>query len=125
LTFLSSNATSSSDLGCGALELQHPVGGLVYRSLKCDIFRGVVEGRAGVANFIRLIRAAFIAAHLEDIGEKELKLPARRQKKAENDPSRSGSSKTPQSDQTPKPPFVVCVNEILKKKGLTHTLFTR
>jgi hypothetical protein len=64
LTFLSSNATSSSDLGCGALELFHPIGGLVYRTLKTEIFRSVVEGRAGVANLLRLVRASFVAAHL-------------------------------------------------------------
>jgi hypothetical protein len=64
LTFLSSNASSSSDLGCGALELFHPMGGLVYRTLKTEIFRGVVEGRAGVANLLRLMRASFVAAHL-------------------------------------------------------------
>lgn len=34
LSFLTSNATSSSDLGGGANELVHPTGGLVYRALK-------------------------------------------------------------------------------------------
>lgn len=130
LTFFSSNATSSSDLGCGAMELLHPVGGLVYRTLKSELFRGVVEGRAGVANFIRLVRAAFIAAHLEDMGEKELKLP-KRKKKSEKTASTTtkeepkSSSENPDESSQPKQPFVVCINEILKKKGLTHTLFTR
>jgi hypothetical protein len=113
LSLLSSNASSSSDLGCGAVDMLHPVGGLVYRRIKADALRGVVEGRAGVANFLRLVRAAFIASHLNDMGETQLKLPARRDKK------------TGKEDSTPNPPFVVCVNEILKKKGLTHTLFTR
>ena len=54
LSFLSSNANSSSDLGCGTLELQHPIGGLPYRALKGDLVRRVVEGRAGIANFLRL-----------------------------------------------------------------------
>lgn len=36
LSFLSSNATSSTDLGGGALELVHPVGGTVYRALKVN-----------------------------------------------------------------------------------------
>ena len=36
----------------------------------------------------------------------------------------SGADKGAEDEQ-PKPPFVVCVNEILAKKGLTHTLFTR
>jgi len=127
LTFLSSNATSSSDLGCGAVDLLHPVGGLVYRALKSDLFRGVVEGRAGVANFIRLTRAAFISAHLDDLGEKELKLP-KRKKKAEKVAAAKEDSvagETQEDTSPPKQPFVVCVNEILKKKGLTHTLFTR
>jgi hypothetical protein len=30
-----------------------------------------------------------------------------------------------ESVERPKPRFIVCVNEILKKKGLSHTLFTR
>lgn len=124
LTFLSSNATTSSDLGCGAVEMQHPMGGLVYRSLKSDVFRSVVEGRAGVANFIRLVRVAFIAAHLDDIGEAELRLSALRDSKADKDPS----SSTQQPDRVlgvNNPPFVVCVNEVIKKKGLSHNLFTR
>lgn len=104
------------------MELQHPVGGLVYRVLKSEIFRSIVEGRAGVANFIRLLRAAFLAAHLADIGERELQLPTRREKKEEGPAKAHPDAHDP---QPPKPPFVVCVNEILKKKGLTHTLFTR
>lgn len=123
LSFLSSNATSSCDLGCGAVDMLHPVGGLVYRSLKCSAFRGVVEGRAGVANFLRLIRATFIASHLDDLGETELTLPNRRDKKPDTEAKRPDAHK---ADLAPlRAPFVVCVNEILKKKGLTHTLFTR
>lgn len=124
LTFLSSNATSSSLLGCGSVEMMHPVSGLVYQCFKTNAFRGIVEGRAGIANFVRLIRAAFIAAHLSDLGEKELKLPQRRSKKTDDSQKPSGAEKVPEEEQ-PKPPFVVCVNEILNKKGLTHTLFTR
>lgn len=126
LAFLSSNASSSSDLGCGALELQHATGGLVYRALKCDVLRRVVEGRAGVANFIRLLRAAFIASNLDDLGEKELKLPSRSKKDMHGNEKRSErSEKSEIIQEPPKPPFLVCVNELLKKKGLTHTLFTR
>ena len=124
LTFLSSNAASSSLLGCGAVELMHPVSGVVYQHLKTNAFRGIVEGRAGIANFVRLVRAAFIAAHLGDMGEKELKLPQRRGKRNDDAQGTSGPEKSPEEDQ-PKPPFVVCVNEILSKRGLTHTLFTR
>ena len=128
LTFLSSNATSSIDLGCGAVDMLHPTGGLVYRTLKCETFRSVVEGRAGVANFIRLLRVAFIAAHLNDIGETEVQLP-RRKRRADsvaNDTS-APDANTDAADEitVPTQPFVVCVNEVLKKKGLTHTLFTR
>lgn len=123
LTLLSSNATSSSDIGCGAVDLLHPIGGVVYRALKCDLFRGVVEGRAGIANFIRLVRATFVAAHLEDLGEKELKLP-RRKKKQEKTHGNEQASVVKMDDE-PHVPFVICVNEILKKKGLQYTLFTR
>lgn len=127
LTFLSSNATSSSDLGCGAVDMLHPVGGLVYRALKSDIFRAVVEGRAGVANFIRLLRVAFIAAHLDDIGENELKLPKRKKKSdvAAQPKDSTAPAESQEELAPPSQPFVVCVNEILKKNGLTHTLFTR
>jgi hypothetical protein len=129
LSFLSSNATSSSDVGCGALELVHPTGGLPYRSLKCDILRRVVEGRAGVANFIRLIRATFIAAHLDDTGQSEIKYPPekKKKKKSEKESADGDEKKSSEADATlgPKPRFIVCVNELLKKKGLTHTLFTR
>jgi hypothetical protein len=124
LSFLSSNATSSSDIGCGAVDLLHPIGGLVYRSLKSEVFRGVVEGRAGIGNFIRLVRAAFIASHLEDLGEKELKLPQKK-KKLEKSQSNETTASIDLMDDEPQPPFVICVNEILKKKGLQHTLFTR
>ena len=112
LSFLSSNANSSSNLGCGALELQHPIGGLPYRALKGDLVRRVVEGRAGIANFVRLVRATFVAAHLADMGKQELKYPTVQNEKDS-------------IDKRPKPRFVVCVNEILKKRGLSHTVFTR
>jgi len=124
LSFLSSNANASSSLGCGALELVHPTGGLPYRSLKGDMFRRIVEGRAGVSNFVRLVRAAFIAAHLDDKGEKELQYPPDRKAKGDD---KKDKAETMESDDRmrPKPRFIVCVNEILKKQGLTHTLFTR
>ena len=127
LSFLSSNATNSSDLGGGGLELVHPTGGLVYRALKSDLLRRVVEGRAGVANFIRLVRAAFIASHLDDIGEKELKMPSPKKKKkdqAQDDTSTKKKEPDPILEPV-KPKFIICVNELIKKKGLTHTLFTR
>lgn len=123
LTFLSSNSSSSSCLGCGAVELMHPVGGLVYRALKGDIVRRVVSGRAGIINFIRLIRAAFIAAHLEDMGETELKYPPAKKKKS-GVPEKA-LEKEKEEVEGIKPRFIVCVNELLKKKGLTQTLFTR
>lgn len=125
LSFLSSNATSSSDVGCGSVELCHPVGGLVYRAVKCDVFRRAVVGRAGVANMIRLIRAGFIAAHLEDMGERKLKWEWKREKKHKEDSDKKKNEEPKAPLPTIRPPFVVCVDELLKKKGFTHTLFTR
>jgi len=129
LSFLSSNATSSSDLGGGALELVHATGGLVYRSLKTELLQRIVEGRAGVANFIRLVRAAFIASHLDDVGEKDLKMPSsKRDKRKEVQTDLIATTKTKEPEpiiEPPKPRFVICVNELMKKKGLTLTLFTR
>lgn len=123
LSFLSSNANSSSDLGCGALELMHPIGGLVYRALKADLVRRVIAGRAGISNFIRLVRAAFIAAHLDDMGETELKYPP--EKKNNQGTEKRNNEPEKEEIERIKPRFIVCVNELLKKKGLTHTLFTR
>ncbi|KAL7555739.1 hypothetical protein ACA910_002244 [Epithemia clementina (nom. ined.)] len=129
-TFLSSNASSSSLLGCGAVEMMHPLGGLTYRAMKMDVFRGVVEGRAGISNFLRLARASFVAAHLADIGQKTLVLPKRPESKKcshkesqQQQQQRDGAA--PGKEEEDVPPFVVCVNEILTKGGLTHTLFTR
>lgn len=126
LSFLSSNAASSSDLGCGALELVHPVGGhQCYRKVKSEVFRQVLEGRAGLANLIRLVRAAFIAAYLQDIGETELKIPRKRAKGEKTGDGVTATTEKEQEAPYATHPFVVCVNEILKKKGLTHNLFTR
>jgi hypothetical protein len=125
LSFLSSNANSSSELGCGALELQHPIGGLPYRALKGDLVRRVVEGRAGIANFVRLVRATFVAAHLADTGSVELKYPPERKSKVADQDKGQVGEKEKDNIERPKPRFIVCVNEILKKRGLSHTLFTR
>jgi len=130
LSFLSTNATSSSELGCGAVELSHPIGGMTYRSLKCELLRRVVEGRAGVANCIRLIRAAFIAAHFEDSGKKELKdedWKKKSKQKKSQEKSKTDDKEHSPTDQGHKmrPPFLLCVDELLKKHGLTHALFTR
>ena len=125
LSFLSSNANSSSELGCGALELQHPIGGLPYRALKGDLVRRVVEGRAGIANFVRLVRATFVAAHLADTGQVELKYPPEKKSKGTEQDKGLVAEKEKENIERPKPRFIVCVNEILKKKGLSHTLFTR
>lgn len=123
LSFLSSNSASSSALGCGSLELVHPVGGVVYRTLKCELLRRIVEGRAGVASFIRVIRAAFIAAHIEDKGETELKLPNKNEKgHKESQEEEVPPEEVAQHNMLPR--FGLCVDELLKKHGLTHTLFT-
>lgn len=127
LSFLSSNSTSSSEVGCGAVELVHPIGGLTYRALKCDILRRVVEGRAGVANFIRLVRAGFIAAHLEDIGQSQLKWNdwEEDEKKRKKEKDAPGKNKKDEARPSLRPPFVVCVDELIRKKGFTHNLWTR
>lgn len=128
LSFLTTNSSSSSELGCGAVELLHPVGGVTYRTLKCEVFRRVVEGRAGVANFIRLIRAAFIAAHLDDSGKKEIRdedwQKKQKQKQATEKPKPDEKEQNTEQ-QRQRPPFLLCVDELLKKHGLTHALFTR
>jgi len=130
LSFLSSNSTSSSEVGCGAVELAHPVGGLVYRALKGEVLRRIVEGRAGVANFIRFVRAGFIAAHLEDVGQRKLNWDDqvdKKRKKEKEVPENSAKEVMRPSKERPsiRPSFVVCVDELMRKKGFTHNLWTR
>lgn len=147
-TYLSSNSTSSSAVGCGALELMHPVGGIVFRHLKTEVLRRVVEGRAGLSNLVRVIRAAFAAALLEDAGETKLVLPQEDDKKRKKKKrpihsavtsAAAGSSGSAEAPVTPAPsaaatthdyvrsipPYATCVDELIKKGGLTHMTFAR
>ena len=118
-TFFSSNSTSSSRVGCGAVELMHPIGGRVYRDLKVRSLQKIIEGRCGPANFVRVVRAAFIASLLEDSGAKEVELPKEKKRKTlENKSSQN-------SDQIQKPLFVLCIDELIKKGGITHGSFIR
>ena len=125
-TFLSSNSTSSSSVGCGALELSHPIGGMVYRTLKCRSLRRIIEGRVGLSNFIRVIRAAFIAAILHDKGVTHVDMPVEKPtKKKDIQRQRSSESNNAKEDTKVKPIFVLCVDELIKKGGMTHGSFVR
>lgn len=122
-TFLTSNSTSSSRVGCGAVELQHPIGGAVYRDLKCRSLAKTMEGRAGVSNLVRVVRAAFCAAILGDKGASQVDLPQKKTKKTrdtQETKKREGDSSAKQ-----KPIFIMCVDELLKKGGLAHGSFIR
>ena len=93
-----------------------------YRALKCESLRKIIEGRAGISNFTRVVRAAFIAAIMEDRGEKRVSLP-------QNVVTEKVLKKTEilpkDDDDVKKPPFVMCVNDFIMKGGMTHILFTR
>lgn len=122
LSFLSSTASSSSELGCGAVELAHPVGGLLYRTVKSDVFRKITEGRAGIANLIRVVRAGFIAAHLGDLGETKLAWGEKKPRKQNEGTEKKNDAV--EANSIARPPFVTCVDKLLNKGGFTHTLFT-
>ena len=48
----------------------------MYRAVKAILLNRVYEGRAGISHFTRVVRAAFIASFLSDVGHvSELKLP--------------------------------------------------
>ena len=113
-TFLSHNSASSTSLGCGALDLVHPMGGQMYRATKAMLLARVYEGRCGISHFIRVVRAAFVASFLRDNGVSQLKLP---------EDEKSESQETDLA--VARPPFVVCVDEIIKKQAITHAIFTR
>lgn len=113
-TFLSHNSASSTSLGCGALDLVHPMGGQMYRATKALLLARVYEGRCGISHFIRVVRAAFVASFLRDNGVSQLKLP---------EDEKSESQETDLA--VARPPFVACVDEIIKKQAITHAIFTR
>lgn len=117
-TFLSHNSSSSSALGCGALDLVHPMGGQMYRATKAILLSRVYEGRAGITHFTRVVRAAFIASFLIDVGISQLKLP-------EEENKNEGQDKDAEAAVPPRHPFVVCVDEIIKKQAISHAIFTR
>ena len=136
LTFLSSNSCSSSCVGSGATDLLHPVGGLTFRTLKCEALSQAISSRAGLENFIRFMRSCFIATMLIDVGETNLVLPElQSSSKKGNATSNSVDSnsatskeeiKTSEEEIRPRyrPPFVLCVDDIILKGGVTHSLVT-
>lgn len=124
MTYLTSNSSSSSRLGCGAVELFHPVGGTVYRHLKCRSLSKVIEGRSGLTNFVRVVRAVFIAAILEDRGTAQVEIPLESPIKGKESPERKKKDKNNIGFKA-KPLFIMCVDELVKKGGIAHGSFIR
>jgi hypothetical protein len=89
------------------------MGGQMYRSSKAILLNRICESRASVPHYTRVIRAAFTASFLRDLGVTELKLDEKNDIEMKD------------RDAAIRPPFVVCVEEMLKKQGLTHAIFTR
>lgn len=116
-TFLSTNSASSTSLGCGALDFVHPMGGQMYRAAKSILLSRIYEGRAGISHFTRVVRAAFLASFLRDLGVSQLKLP--------EDEKQGDSGQETEALAAYRPPFVVCIDEIIKKQALSHAIFTR
>jgi len=119
-TFLSHNSASSSSLGCGALDMMHPMGGQMYRAIKAVLLNRVYEGRAGISHFTRVVRAAFLASFLRDVGVDQLELPEDQEKS-----SGEGHEKDDALMVVARPPFVICIDEIFRKKAISHAIFTR
>ncbi len=86
----------------------------MYLATKALLLSRVYEGRCSISHFTRVIRAAFIASFLRDVGLSQLKLP-------EDDKGDGLDSDL----AVLRPPFVVCVDEIIKKQAITHAIFTR
>ena len=121
-TFLSRHGASSSALGCGALELVHPGGGQVYRAAKSALLNRVYEGRAGLSHYTRVVRAAFMGAFLRDGGVTRVDLP---EDKSESARDEDGGADEDDAGPPMRPPFVLCIDEIIKKRSLSHAIFTR
>jgi len=68
----SKGGISSSSLGCGVTDFLHPIGGLSYRAIKAELLSQSIASRAGLENFIRVIRACFLATMLMDDGKTSL-----------------------------------------------------
>ena len=60
LTFLSSNACSSTTIGSGTTDLIHPICELVYHYLKCELLSQAFIARAGLQNCIRVVNASYL-----------------------------------------------------------------
>lgn len=114
-TFLSHHSASSTSLGCGALDFMHPMGGQMYRAIKSIFLGRVYEGRAGLSNVTRVVRAAFIASFLCDAGFSQLDLIEQGMGKSK------GKKDIPES----RPLFAVCIDEIMKNQAISHEIFTR
>lgn len=87
----------------------------MYRAVKTILLNRIYESRASVPHYTRVIRAAFTASFLKDSGVTQLVLD----QKNDND------LKDGDAALAARPPFVICVEEMLKKQGLTHAIFTR
>lgn len=92
----------------------------MYRAMKAVLLERVYEGRAGISHFTRVVRAAFLAAFLRDSGIEQLELP-QEEEKGEG----GGENKHAPPVVTARPPFVVCIDEVMKKHALSHAIFTR
>ena len=130
MTYLSSNSCSSTYVGCGSVDLLHPIGGLFYRTVKSDLFARIVESRSGMANFVRVIRCCFIATIFSDQGKLSCDWGTSNTNSNINNNNKpveenDSSSSSDDEDILRRPLFIVCIDEILKLGGITHSLFIR
>ena len=93
------------------------MGGELYRAVKAVLLNRVYEGRAGISHFTRVVRAAFLASFMRDAGVEQLELPVA------EDPEKVGGG-GPEPMMVARPPFVVCMDEIIKKKVKRQTTAT-
>ena len=116
LSFLSSNSCNSTSIGSGVVDLQHPIGGIVYRQVKARCMSRAYCARAGTEVFIKAIRVSFFATLLcefEDEGA------------ISNDTVPMNKTKPGDSlAKVQKAPFLLCIDEIVKK-GTTNVSFVR
>jgi hypothetical protein len=117
LTYLASQSTNATRCGCGVVDATHPTQ-LIYRECKAWWVAKVSAARAGPDNLMRAIRACILAGALYS-GHGWTCLPQEITTKFNNDGAGDSNA------ASPTPRFLLVIEELIKRGGITHGVFTK